>query len=104
MRLFSPLSSFIFLLASAAAFGQITPVAAPGCADLHLVPAPRECVSVETIPIGGVGFFEISVGKRCCFWTDYAGCGARLRGLAPGSCAPGVCLCRDDSHWRCGFF
>ena len=32
-------------------------MAVPTCADLHLVPAPRECTAVETIPIGGVGFF-----------------------------------------------
>src|ERR1700678_4483593 len=70
MRLFSPLSSFIFLLASAAAFGQITPVAAPGCADLHLVPAPRECVSVETIPIGGVGFFVAAGGAEDSFAAE----------------------------------
>jgi hypothetical protein len=38
------------------------PPAVPACADLHLVPAPRECVSVTTIPIGGVGFFVAAGG------------------------------------------
>lgn len=29
--------------------------AAPGCADLHVVPAPRECTSVETVKLGAAG-------------------------------------------------
>jgi hypothetical protein len=37
-----------------AAFGQ-TPPAALSCADLHLVPAPRECVAVDSLPIGASG-------------------------------------------------
>jgi hexosaminidase len=55
MRLHFALAS-IFLSLVLEASAQ-TPATAPACADLHLVPAPRECTSVETIPIGGVGFF-----------------------------------------------
>jgi hypothetical protein len=39
---------------AAAGFGQ-TPPAAFTCADLHLVPAPRECVAVDSLPIGDSG-------------------------------------------------
>ncbi len=45
----------LFLLAGAGASAQAVP--APACADLHLVPAPRECAAVQAIPIGGIGFF-----------------------------------------------
>jgi hypothetical protein len=31
--------------------------------DLHLVPAPRECVAVESVPIGGVGFFVTAINS-----------------------------------------
>jgi hexosaminidase len=55
MRLHIAIAS-IFLPLALAAPAQ-TPGAAPACTDLHLVPAPRECTSVEAIPIGGVGFF-----------------------------------------------
>ncbi len=33
------------------------------CAELQLVPAPRECMAVETVPIGGVGFF-VTAGEN----------------------------------------
>jgi hypothetical protein len=45
------------LCAGVGVVAQTLPGAAPTCADLHLVPAPRECVAVAAIPIGGVGFF-----------------------------------------------
>jgi cell division septation protein DedD len=48
-------SVLLFLLAGAGAFAQAVPT--PACADLHLVPAPRECAAVQAIPIGGIGFF-----------------------------------------------
>ncbi len=61
MRLLFPLVCFLFsqqqLLAQA-------PPAAITCADLHLIPAPRECVSVEAIPIGGLGFFVAAAGPK----------------------------------------
>jgi hypothetical protein len=46
--------------AAAGAFAQTAPPAAPACADLRLVPAPRECSAVQAIPIGGIGFFVTS--------------------------------------------
>jgi hypothetical protein len=49
--------SSLLLCAGAGAFAQTTPPAEPSCADLHLVPAPRECMAVAAIPIGGLGFF-----------------------------------------------
>jgi hypothetical protein len=45
----------LFLCAEAGAFGQAGPASAPTCADLHLVPAPRECTAVESMPIGESG-------------------------------------------------
>ncbi len=52
---------FLFsLCAGAGAFAQTAAAAAPTCADLRLVPAPRECTAVQAIPIGGVGFFVTS--------------------------------------------
>jgi hypothetical protein len=45
----------LFLCAEAGAFGQAAPASAPTCADLHLVPAPRECTAVESMPIGESG-------------------------------------------------
>jgi hypothetical protein len=40
-----------------ASTGATASAAAPTCADLRLVPAPRECTAVATIPIGDLGFF-----------------------------------------------
>ena len=61
MRLhFSFLS--MLLCGAAVGFAQTAPGAATTCAELHVIPAPRECVSVETIPIGGVGFFVVAAG------------------------------------------
>ena len=54
--------SSVFLALLAAAQSQTQPTPAPTCADLHLVPAPRECVSVDAIPIGGLGFFVAATG------------------------------------------
>jgi hypothetical protein len=53
MRRFIAVISSLSLCAGAGAFAQ----AAPACADLRLVPAPRECLAVQVIPIGGLGFF-----------------------------------------------
>jgi hexosaminidase len=36
--------------------------AAPSCADLHVVPAPRECTAVASIPVGDAGI-TVWVGK-----------------------------------------
>jgi len=51
--------TLLFLCALAGAFAQTSP-AIPSCADLHLVPAPRECTAVQTVPIGNIGFFVTS--------------------------------------------
>jgi hypothetical protein len=40
------------------------------CADLHLIPAPRECVSVDVIPIGGLGFFVAAGGAEDGFAAE----------------------------------
>jgi hypothetical protein len=44
--------------AKAAVRSSNTP--ALSCADLHLIPAPRECTAVESIPIGNIGFFVVA--------------------------------------------
>jgi hexosaminidase len=56
---FIPLA--LLLIASTVAAAQTAP---PTCADLHLVPAPRECSAVEAIPIGGVGFYVSANGAE----------------------------------------
>ena len=47
------LRSFLLLFSLPSAAGMAQPAPAPGCADLHLVPAPRECVAVRSTPLGG---------------------------------------------------
>src|SRR5271165_6932338 len=73
MRLHFPLV-FISLSAGMFAVAQTPPTAAPAsqptCADLHLIPAPRECVSVAMIPIGGVGFFVAAGGAEDSFAAE----------------------------------
>lgn len=64
------ISRLVFLLVSSSVHGQVTQLAAPTCADLHLVPAPRECVSVETIAIGGLGFFVAAGGNEDGFAAE----------------------------------
>jgi hexosaminidase len=49
---------------------QIAPVAASSCSELDLVPAPRECVTVESIPIGDVGFFVAASGAEDGFTAE----------------------------------
>jgi hexosaminidase len=49
--------SLLLLCATVGAFAQTALAAAPSCASLRLVPAPRECSAVQAIPIGGIGFF-----------------------------------------------
>jgi hypothetical protein len=50
----------LILCAGVGAFAQTAAKAAPTCADLHLVPTPRECTAVQAIPIGGIGFLVTS--------------------------------------------
>ncbi len=43
-----------------AAQWKATPVPAPTCANLNLVPAPRECVSVQAFRVGNSGFNSVA--------------------------------------------
>ncbi|MGA2806714.1 MAG: glycoside hydrolase family 20 zincin-like fold domain-containing protein, partial [Terracidiphilus sp.] len=49
MRLRLTAAFLLFACTGAGAFAQADS-AAPSCADLHLVPAPRECTAVQAIP------------------------------------------------------
>jgi hypothetical protein len=75
MRLRSSLVLLASLCAAVAAFGQTAPPAAPTCADLHLVPAVRECANVKAIPLNaGV---EIQFPDHPIGWEK--------GGIAPGN-------------------
>ncbi len=55
------LASLVVLCASSGAAQLMAQSsAAPGCADLHLVPAPRECTAAETIQLGSAGISVVS--------------------------------------------
>jgi hexosaminidase len=58
MRLHVFLVSSLFVCAGAGAIAQIS--AAPTCADLNLVPAPRECTAVKSVSIGSAGLRVVS--------------------------------------------
>ena len=60
MRRYLVVIFLVILLAGAGAPAQTAAAATPSCADLRLVPAPRECTAVQAIPIGGIGFFVTS--------------------------------------------
>jgi hypothetical protein len=50
--------AFVLMLVVCAARGAVAQAASaqtPACADLHLVPAPRECAAVASIPLGESG-------------------------------------------------
>jgi hypothetical protein len=57
MRIHFSFVPLLVLCAGVGVVGQSPKVAAPTCADLHLVPAPRECMAVRVISIGGSGLF-----------------------------------------------
>ncbi len=61
MRLRLSLASLVVLCAGVGASGQASAV--PTCADLQLVPAPRECTAVVSIPLGDSGV-RVSVEKN----------------------------------------
>jgi hypothetical protein len=63
MRIHFAVVPMLLLCAGVGAAGQTPSAAAPTCADLHLVPAPRECVAVRTIQIGGASLI-VSAGKN----------------------------------------
>src|ERR1700691_2823476 len=52
--------------------GAQTPssVPTPTCAELHLVPEPRECSAVTVIPIGDIGFFVAADGAEDGFAAE----------------------------------
>ena len=60
MRRFINVFSLLLLCAGSGVISQTAPATGRGCADLHLVPAPRECTAVQVIPISGIGFFVTS--------------------------------------------
>ncbi len=70
MRFHLRFASVVFLCAGAAAIGQSSAVVVPGCSELHLVPAPRECAAVQPISIGDVGFFVAAGGAEDSFATE----------------------------------
>ncbi len=70
MRLHLLFASVLLLCVEIAAVGQGSTPAVPGCAELRLVPAPRECAAVASIPIGGVGFFVIADGPEDGFAAE----------------------------------
>ena len=53
----------LFVCAGTGALAQDQAAAAPACADLHLVPAPRECSSIESIPVGASGLSVVSTSN-----------------------------------------
>jgi hypothetical protein len=53
MYLRSSFASLILFSAAATALAQSP--APPTCADLHLVPAVRECMAVQVLPVGELG-------------------------------------------------
>ncbi|MGA2886954.1 MAG: family 20 glycosylhydrolase [Terracidiphilus sp.] len=65
MHRFFAVVVLFFSFAEVGAYAQTAPATAPAptCADLHLIPAPRECTAVQAIAIGGVGFF-VSTDKN----------------------------------------
>ncbi len=68
MRLHFALISILLCGGTCAAQSSLS--ALPTCADLHLVPAPRECATVETIPIGGIGFYVTAAGAEDAFAAE----------------------------------
>jgi hypothetical protein len=62
MRIHFAVVTMLLLCAGVGAEGQTSSAAAPTCADLRLVPAVRECVAVEAIPLGERGL-SVRAGK-----------------------------------------
>jgi hexosaminidase len=53
MRPFRALASILLIHATVCFIAQAQSTATPTCADLHVVPAPRECVAVQATHLGG---------------------------------------------------
>ncbi|MGO9490648.1 MAG: family 20 glycosylhydrolase [Terracidiphilus sp.] len=67
MRRLSVLASFLLISPAVYAAAQAPIPAAPTCADLHLVPAPRECVAVQVTHLRGPSSsaeLEVKVGSK----------------------------------------
>jgi len=66
MRLSSALVPLALLCAAAATLAQshVTPAPVPTCADLHLVPAPRECSAVQAVIFGNRADKQFGVSDR----------------------------------------
>jgi len=63
MRLRLVVTPLLIFCAGAGAFAQTTHAAAPTCADMHLVPAVRECTAVQATSIGKTGLL-VSADKN----------------------------------------
>ena len=65
MRLRFSFVSLALLCAGVGAFGQTSPATAPACAELQLVPAPRECFAVHPVTIGayGISFLDANIAE-----------------------------------------
>ena len=61
MRLHSSLAAMVLVCAGIGAQAQ---VAAPSCADLHVLPAPRECTAVTSILLGEFSGITVSSEKN----------------------------------------
>ena len=55
MRRLSVLASFLLISTALCFAAQVQTPAPITCADLHLVPAPRECTAVASVPVGRLG-------------------------------------------------
>lgn len=55
---------FLLISSGVCAAAQAPITAVPTCAELHLVPAPRECSEVVAIPIGEMGFLVAGDGAE----------------------------------------
>ncbi|MGA2727658.1 MAG: family 20 glycosylhydrolase [Terracidiphilus sp.] len=55
MRRLSAVASLLLISTALCFAAQAQIPAPPACADLHLVPAPRECTAVASVPVGRLG-------------------------------------------------
>ena len=95
MRLRFCCAFFAFLCSALVGIAQ-TP--APTCADLHLVPAVRECTAMHSIPIGGSGVL-ISSAKESQDAAEFA-----IKDLDETLQSHGVKVVNRDSSATIGFF
>jgi len=89
MRLRFSLPLSILLCAGPGAFGQTPSAVTYTCADLQMVPAPRECTAVDSLPIGESG---VVISEDESAETNFA-----LRDLAESLKMRGVQINRHDA-------